>query len=327
MTRVEECIDSYKRWCAKLGITKISDVNRAVSEGRSSELVNLGEIRHEQSISQIAQRIFENPQKRLILISGPSSSGKTTFASRLKLHLKVLGIEAVTISLDNYFIKTEDMPLGDDGKADFESFESIDYRLFNEHIMELICGGEVSMPRFDFERAVPVPDAQKLRLKNDEIIIIEGIHALNEKLAENVPEQNRYRIYCTALTCLETDGGDTISSTATRLIRRTIRDFYFRNTSASYTFDLWANVEKGAKKNIYPYTDSADIVFNSSLLYEFGVYEKHLKKVFANVNLSPGYEKIRQSMFDLTKNFVPIDESIVPPMSIVKEFTGGSTLF
>lgn len=327
MTRVEECLSLYKRWCERLNISTISDLNRVVSDGKCAELINLSEIWHEQNISEIAEKIHDNAKKKLILISGPSSSGKTSFAAKLKLHLRVLGIEAVTISLDDYFIKTEDMPLNDEGKADFEAFESIDYKLFNEHIKELIAGREVSMPHFDFEASASVTGARKMQLKKHEIIIVEGIHALNEKLGASIPDENKYRIYCTALTSLSYDDLSRISSSKTRLIRRTVRDFYFRNTSPSFTFELWPNVEKGAQKNIYPYTDGADIVFNSSLLYEFGVYNSYLEEVFKSASLSEEHEKLRGSMFELTEKFLPISEGSIPPTSIIREFIGGSTLF
>lgn len=327
MTRVEHCLELYKDWCEKLNISKVSDVNRIVSENKTARLINLSEIWHEQNISEIAKKIKDNPSKKLILISGPSSSGKTSFAHRLQLHMRVLGMKAISISLDNYFTKIEDMPLNDEGKADFEAFESINYKLFNEHIKELINGGEISMPVFDFTKAVSVPNAKKMHLEDNEIIIVEGIHALNEKLGMSVSEKQKYRVYCTALTSLRNDDGTRISSRTTRLVRRTVRDFYFRSTSANFTFELWPNVEKGAQKNIYPYTDSADIVFNSSLLYEFGVYKSHVKKIFSNANIKPEYTQFENDIMSLTDKFEPIGEELICPMSIIKEFIGGSSLF
>lgn len=327
MTRVEKCLSRYKNWCERLNISTISDINRIISEGQSAKLINLSEIWHEQNISEIAEKIYEHPDKRLILISGPSSSGKTSFSIRLQLHLRVLGIKSVRISLDDYFIKISDMPLNDEGKPDYEAFESIDYKLFNENVKDLINGKEVLMPKFDFQAAKSIPDAHKMSLESNEIIIVEGIHALNEKLGMSVPHENKYRIYCTALTSLCFDDGKRISSSKTRLIRRTVRDFYFRNTQADFTFELWPNVEKGAEKNVYPYTDSADIVFNSSLLYEFAVFNSHLQRVFESISLSEEHQKLRNSMFDITEKFSDIDEKLICPTSLIREFIGGSTLF
>lgn len=327
MTRVEKCLKLYKDWCTKLNISDVSDINRIVYEGKIPKLINLSEIWHEQNISEIAKKIADNHSKKLILVSGPSSSGKTSFAKRLQLHMRVLGMKAISISLDDYFIKIDDMPKNDEGKPDFESFESINYKLFNEHIRELINGGEITMPEFDFTKSMLIPNAKKMHLEDNEIIIVEGIHALNEKIGASVPDENKYRIYCTALTALQKDNGERISSGKTRLIRRTVRDFYFRNTSAAFTFELWPNVEKGAEKNIYPYTDTADIVFNSSLLYEFGVYKKHLKKIFEKSDLSGEHQKIKQGILDLTDSFESIGEELISPASIIKEFTGGSSLF
>lgn len=327
MTRVEQCLSRYKTWCERLNISTVSDMNRIISEGKAAKLINLSEIWHEQNISEIAKKIYDHPHKKIILVSGPSSSGKTSFATRLQLHMRVLGIKAVRISLDDYFLPIKDMPLNDEEKPDYEAFESINYKLFNENIKDLIDGKEVGMPRFDFEETVSIPDAFKMKLDDNEIIIVEGIHALNEKIGMSVPDENKYRVYCTALTSLSFDDGKRISSSKTRLIRRTVRDFYFRNTKADFTFELWPNVEKGAEKNIYPYTDSADIVFNSSLLYEFGVYNRHLAKVFENITLSDEHEKLKNSMLDITEKFLSLDEGLICPTSLIREFIGGSTLF
>lgn len=327
MTRVEQCLEAYRNWCSELNISTVSDINRIISENKTAKLVNLSEIWHEQNISEIAERIKNNPQKKLILISGPSGSGKTSFAYRLQLHLRVLGIRAISISLDNYFIEITDMPKNDEGKADFEAFESIDYKLFNEHIQKLINGEKIVMPNFDFSNAKASSSMTEMQLSDNEIIIVEGIHALNEKLGMSVSDKNKYRVYCTALTCLKKDDGTRISSEKTRLVRRTVRDFYFRGTSPDFTFELWNNVEKGAQKNIYPYTDSANIVFNSSLLYEFGVYKKHVNKIFADSEIKKEYLNFKDDIFSLTDIFDAVDEEYIGRMSIIREFIGKSSLF
>ncbi len=327
MTNLDRNIQSYQLWCKKLGITSADDINRIVSEGNGTWLINISEIWHEQKISEISRRIFDHiDQKKVIFISGPSSSGKTSFATRLKLHLKVLGINAVAISLDDYFRNKDEMVLDENGKPDFESLEAIDYELFNEHVRRLVAGLEVGLPHYSFHQNRRVENARTLRLGKDEVIIVEGIHGLNEKLAAGIPDENKYKIYCTALTVL-TLHGEKISSTDTRLIRRTIRDYYFRNSPYHYTLDLWPDVESGAVKNIFPYTDSADIIFNSSLLYEFCIYRQHFNKIVPVLpSEDEDYETVER-LRDIVNSFAPIDDDMTPPTSLVREFVGGSTLF
>ena len=327
MTKIDRCINKAKNRLDRLGFPTVSDINAAVKSGDIADIINLCEIYHEQRISEIAETIHGDVKIRLVLISGPSGSGKTSFAAKLRLHLRVLGTDAVSISLDDYFKNIEDMPIGADGKYDFESFESIDYPLLNRHIGELIRGREVSMPIFDFNSDGSVPNARRLQLKENEIIIIEGIHALNEKIAENISGEQKFRVYCSALNALETDEGNRIRSSSTRLMRRLVRDFYFRNTKADFTFELWPNVEKSAEVNIYPYTDSADKIFNSSIPYEYSVYKKHLERVFDNIVLCEEHEKLKNEVMSIVDKFYVTDESKVWQTSIIREFIGGSTLF
>ena len=327
MTNLDRNIIHYQNWCQKLGITSVDDINRIIADGDGNWLINISEIWHEQKISEISRRIYDHiNQKKIIFISGPSSSGKTSFATRLRLHLKVLGINAVAISLDDYFRNKDEMILDADGKPDFESLEAIDYQLFNEHVRRLIDGQEVGLPHYSFHQNVRVENARTLQLGADEVIIVEGIHGLNEKITEGIPNDTGYKIYCTALTVLTLDG-EKISSTDTRLIRRIIRDYYFRNSSCQYTLELWPDVESGAVKNIFPYTDSADIIFNSSLLYEFSVYRQHFHKIVPQLSPdNPDYETIERLRY-IVDSFSPMDEEFTPPTSLVREFAGGSTLF
>lgn len=327
MDRIDECIGIYRNWCEKLGITTVSDINALIDGGKLNWLINVSEIWQEQNISEIAINIKNSiDRKRIVLISGPSSSGKTTFAERLKLHLRVLGIKGVAISLDDYYIKHADMPLNREGKPDFEALESIDYKRFNQNLCDLIEGKETVIPKYDFIKSAPSEQGTNLRLGNDEVIIIEGIHGLNPLLTKNIPGESMYKIYCSALTALKKDDGSKIRSRTTRLMRRLVRDFYFRGSSYSFTFDLWPHVEEGAQKNIYPFTDSADIVFNSSLLYEFGIYRKHLEKVFETA--APDDKNIQaiNELLDIVRSVKDIDQSLVPGMSLIREFIGNSTL-
>ncbi len=327
MARIDDCLAEYREWCSKLGMVSISDVNRIISEGKVNWLINVSEIWQEQKISEIALRIKDNiEKKKLIMISGPSSSGKTSFANRLQLHLKVLGINAVAISLDDYYLPRDRIPLDEDGKLDFETVDALNYELFNENVYDLIEGKSADLPIFDFKTSSPKSESRRLTLDNDEVIIVEGIHGLNDKLTSNIPGDNKYRIYCTALTALRCDDGTKIRSRTTRLIRRLIRDNFFRGTDAQRTLEQWPLVEKGAEKHIFPFTDYADIIFNSSLLYEHCVYKIYLNELlFGMTEGFSGYETV-QDLIELINRFKLIDREFVPKTSLVREFVGGSTL-
>ncbi len=327
MTRIEGCLSEYREWCAKLGIVSISDMNDIIRRGEVNRLINISEIWHEQKISEIAWQIKNDiKNKKLILISGPSSSGKTSFATRLSLHLKVLGISSCAISLDDYYYPRELIPLDENGKYDFETVEAINYPLFNKNVEDLIAGREAQLPIFDFKTSSPKPQGRTLRLAKDEVMIVEGIHALNDKLSSSIAEENKYKIYCTALTALCDDEGERIRSRTTRLIRRLIRDKAFRNSSADETLDLWPRVETGAEKYIYPFTDSADIIFNSSLLYEHSVYKIYLNELIFDMNKNSPYLEMMEELSALLSKFKLIDRDVVPRTSLVREFVGGSTI-
>ena len=326
MNRIDFCLEEYRRWSEMLGIKNSADINRMINSGKASVLINLSETFHEQKISEIARTVSNHiDEKKIILISGPSSSGKTSFSMKLRLHLRVLGINSVTISLDNYYIKPELMPLGDDGKPDFEALESIDYRRFNDDIYQLLEKGSAEVPEYDF--LTGSVSSRLLTLAKNEIIITEGIHGLNEKLAENIPEDMKYRIYCTPLSDIAVNDGKTIKPSMCRFMRRMVRDYYFRRADFRLSFALWPNAEKGAEKNIYPLTERADIIFNSALLYEPAVYRPHLHKILADV--PDDFEEIEtvRNILSATDSFDPVDASLIPPSSIIKEFIGGSSLF
>ena len=327
MDRIEQCILTYRDWCKKLGIQTTSDINRIIEKGDVNWLINVSEIWQEQNISEIAKSIKDQVgKKKVILISGPSSSGKTTFATKLKLHLRVLGIKGVTISLDDYYIRHKDMPLNREGKPDFEAVESINYKLFNQNLIDLTQGREAVLPIYDFKTSTPIENGKTLTLERDQVIIVEGIHGLNPLLTQNIPCENMYKVYCSALTALKNDDGSKIRSRTTRLMRRLIRDYYFRNSDYKYTFELWPHVEEGAQKNIFPYTDTADIVFNSSLLYEFGLYNRHLTTVLADATPDDKNIESINELLGIVQSVCEIDPALVPGTSLAREFIGGSTL-
>ena len=327
MSRIDDCLAEDRSWCLKLGISSVADANEIIKNGGTDRLINISEAWQAQKISEIAQKIKESiSRKKIILVSGPSSSGKTSFSRRLQLHLEVLGIHAVPISLDDYYIAIPDMPLDDEGKPDFESPESIDYKRFNADISALAEGKTAYLPKFDFDSKEHIPNGREIKLKDSEVIIAEGIHALNPKFACGIPDSGKYRIYCSALTALLSNDGVKIKSRTTRLIRRLIRDYYFRNSSCDFTFSLWPNQERGTQKYIFPYTDTADIIFNSSLLYEFGVYHRYLDVVFKDVKADNPNIGMINELRELTGAFEPIDRERTPHWSLIREFVGGSTL-
>ncbi|MBR5515033.1 MAG: hypothetical protein IKU52_02380 [Clostridia bacterium] len=327
MSRIELTINEYRNWCAKLGIVTVSDLNRIISQGSVNWLINVSEIWQEQKISEMAKDIKDNIEKRrIILISGPSSSGKTSFANRLSLHLKVLGVNSVAISLDDYYLSRNEIPLDENGEYDLETIEAIDYRLFNENVEALIEKGRARLPIFDFKSSSRLDVGREISLGDNEVIIVEGIHGLNPKLVSNIPDDNKFKIYCSALTALKNDDMTKINSRTTRLIRRLIRDHFFRGTTAKDTLARWQSVEQGAAKHIFPYTENANIIFNSSLLYEHCVYKIYLNELlFGMTEGSSGYETV-QELLMLINKFKLIDREVVPKTSLVREFVGGSTL-
>ena len=328
MSKIDKSLEEYKNWCSSLGILCADDINRASAQGEINNIINLSEIWHEHCISNIAETIKENiGSKKIIMIAGPSSSGKTSFSHRLMLHLKVLGINAKTISLDDYYYDKSDTPLEELDYLTFDYADSLDYNLFGENMKTLLSGAEASLPIFDFATRRQIIGKKNMRLNDNEVIIVEGLHALNDVVTSRVGGGNLYKIYCTALTCLKRNDGSKISPRSARLLRRLIRDCYFRSSNANFTFQMWDDVEKAAEVNIYPFTDSADVVFNSSVLYEFCVYKKHAAKFMSDGQVSEKYKNFTDSINSLLSDFSPLDDSFVPRMCFVREFIGGSSLF
>ena len=327
MDRIQMVLKKYKGWCEKLGIVNINDVNRIVKEGKTKQLINVSEILHEQNISDIAEQILENiDKKKIVLISGPSSSGKTSFANKLQLHLKVLGLNAVSVSMDDYYLDPENIPKDEFGVSKIEDLEALDYERFNCDMADLVSGKTAYIPAFDFEKLQSKKGERLLKLQDDEIIIVEGIHALNSKITDNIADDRKYKVYCSALTALSRNDGERIKSQTTRQIRRLIRDNSFRNTGYKRTFEMWPEVEAGAKRNIYPYTDSADIIFNSSLLYELAVYKSYIGSLFAGSENDAEYIDKINKIRELLDGFEEINTNMIPPFSLIREFIGGSTL-
>ena len=259
----------------------------------------------------------------MVLIAGPSSSGKTTFAQRLGIQLRLNKIQPVTISVDNYFVEREDNPKDENGEYDFECIEAVDTKLFNDHLLRLLNGEEIEVPTFDFLTGHKKYKGNKLKLEKDQILVIEGIHCLNDKLTEQIPQEQKYKVYASALTVLSIDRYNRISTTDTRLIRRIVRDYQFRGYSAEHTIHSWPIVNKGEEKNIFPFQEEANSVFNTSLIYEISALKPIAEPLLKQIpNTSREYAEA-QRLLDILKYFREIPNELIPRNSILKEFTGG----
>lgn len=323
--RLIRVIDEFRLWGDILGIHTVADLNRAIADGKTNDLIHMQEGFHEKKFAQIAEEIkVAFPRKRLVLIAGPSSSGKTTFAQRLKIHLRINGLSPVTISLDNYYKPKNEVPLDESGKPDLETVEAIDYKLFSHHLKELIEGKEVALPRFDFMLGKRVP-GNILKLREEQIIIVEGIHALNEKLSFSIRACDKYKIYITPLIDLQFDDANPVSPTDLRLIRRIVRDMQFRDMDAEGTLKMWDSVQRGERNYIFPFEEQADTVFDSSFIYGFCVL-----KAFAWGELEKiGRDSLKyseaQRLLDVLAHFSTMDYRNVPSYSLMREFIGGSS--
>ncbi len=317
-------LDEYKDIHRILDINTIYKLNKQITSGNAAELVLLAEALHEKKISDIADNIVKRRGVKVILIAGPSSSGKTTFAKRLGIQLRLNGLKPVTISVDNYFVERKDTPLDENGKYDFERLEAIDLKLFNDHLNALLNGEEILCPTFDFKLGTKQYNGEKMKLADDEILVIEGIHCLNDKLTESIPKDKKYKIYISALTVLNIDYYNRISTTDSRLMRRMVRDHNFRGYSALHTLQIWDSVNRGEEKYIFPFQEQSDSMFNTSLIYEICVLKKYLMPLLAQIdNTHPEYSEAKR-LHEFLKYFQDIDDKYVPENSLLREFIGGS---
>lgn len=321
-----DIFQEYNEWGKILGVSSVASINDQVIKGNTSELIRISEALHEKKVAQIADKIFSQKDRvKLILLSGPSSSGKTTTAKRLAVQLKVNGMKPHIISLDDYFVNREDTPRDEDGNFDFEALEALDIPKFNQDLIKLLNGEEIEIPKFSFETGTRFYDGTKLQIEPNGIIIFEGIHALNPKLTEQIEDDRKFKIYVSALTSLSIDGMNRIPTTDNRLLRRMIRDYKYRGYSALETIGRWQSVRKGENKNIFPYQENADTMFNSSLLYEFGVLKNQAEKILQEVpSTAQEYDEATR-LLNFLSYILPISDTEVPPTSILREFLGGST--
>lgn len=321
ISTMEEYDELYKL----MKINTVYRLNKKIQEGKIKELILFSEAIHEKKIAEIASKIKAKNNVRMILIAGPTSSGKTTFAGKLGMALRVQGIKPVTISVDNYFVEREQNPVDENGNYDFECLEAVDVNLFNTQLLALLAGQEVELPTFDFTTGHKQYLGNKLKLQEDEILIIEGIHCLNDELTNQIPKENKFKVYISDLTVLNIDYYNRISTTDTRLIRRISRDYKFRNYSALHTLKMWSSVNKGEQKYIFPYQEEADCMFNSSILYEIAVLKDFVLPLLEEIDdTHPEYSEAKR-LIEMLRYFESVKNiDLIPNNSLLREFIGGS---
>ena len=315
-----------RKFSNRLGVAHVGDLNHACIDGSIREVIKVAEGRHEKRIAQIADEISASGGRRLVLVAGPSSAGKTTFTKRLSIQLKVNHVEPVSISLDNYYVDRHKTPKDSNGKYDFEALEAIDIKLFNSDLKKILAGKRVMTPRYDFNRGKRSDKQQiPVQLKDSSVLIIEGIHGLNDALTPAVPADKKYRIYINALNPLAIDTHNRLHTSDARLIRRIVRDRHYRGYLAAETIHSWDSVRRGERKHIFPYQESADVIFDSSLLYEISVLKVFADRYLLEVPRTDEAfaEAFRLRMF--LSMFVPILPGDIPQTSLLREFIGGSS--
>ena len=318
----------YKEWVDVMGVPNIGLLNTRVLAGEASDLIKVAEAFHEKKLASIADAIYAANRSRgarLVLISGPSSSGKTTFAKRLGIQMRILGLDPVLISLDDYFLEREQTPRDENGDFDYETIDALDLKTFNEHLGQLFDGQSVDIPRYDFISGKRQWHESPLQLSDRSVLVVEGIHGLNPRLTEKVPDSYKYRIYISAFTSIMMDDMNRIPTTDNRLIRRIVRDNETRGSDAVSTLRRWASVRAGEDKYIFPYQENADVMFNSSLFYELPVLRSYAEPLLYNVpNTVPEYGEAKR-LLKFLDNFLNISSVEIPHASILREFIGGSS--
>lgn len=320
LTSLEEYEDIHNI----LKLNTVYQLNEVIRKGGANDLILLDEALHEKKIAQIADKVAKNKNIKLVLIAGPSSSGKTTFAKRLGVQLRLDGLKIVTISVDNYFVERDKTPLDENGKYDFETIEAIDLDLFNSDITALLNGEEIDVPTFDFVHGKRVYNGEKMKLEEDQILVMEGIHCLNDRLTQSIPKENKFKIYISDLAILNMDRYNRISTTDARLIRRIVRDNQFRGYSAAKTLQAWPSVNRGEEKNIFPYQEEADCMFNTSLIFELSALKNHALRLLRRIDKKePEYLEAKR-LCDFLEYFEPIRKADIFKNSLLREFLGGS---
>ncbi len=320
--KLVEVFEESAKWSKIIGVDYAGALNSAICEERIQEIILISEALQEKKIANIADMITKN-NKKVVLIAGPSSSGKTTFANRICIQLKVNGITPYVVSLDNYYLNRENVPLDEDGKPDFECLESLDVERINKDIETLIKGEPTEIPKFNFITGKR-EKGKTITLKENEVIIIEGIHGLNEKISANIDKKDKFKIFISALTQLNIDSHNRISTTDARIFRRLVRDHHFRGFGVNKTIQIWSDVMKGEIKNIFPFQEEADVIFNSALIYELAVLKPFADPLLYRVTKDEEEYSEATRLIKFLDSFLPINcLDAIPPNSIIREFIGG----
>ncbi|MDA3906261.1 MAG: nucleoside kinase [Bacteroidales bacterium] len=321
-----EIFREFKEWVDIIGVPNVGQLNLATKNGKISEIIKISEALQEKKLASIADMINKRKENlKVIFISGPSSSGKTTFAKRLSIQLSVNGYTPIVLSMDNYFLDREHTPKDKDGEYDFESPLALDIKFFNENMLDLFDGKEVNLPKFSFSTGQRTFNGSQLKLEKNSIILVEGIHALNPIVSKMIPENRKFKVYVSALTPLSIDSSNRIPTTDNRLIRRMVRDSLYRGYSALETLKRWSSVRNGEAEHIFPYQEEADVMFNTALLFELGVLKRWVEPILKEVPpIVPEYSEARR-LLKFLSYILPIAEKEIPPTSILREFLDGSS--
>lgn len=312
------------QWGNMLEVDTVGALNDVIAKGKIRDLMLVQEALQEKKIADIAEKIVANPDKKLVMIAGPSSSGKTTFSHRLSIQLRAHGLKAHPLEVDNYFVEREQTPLDADGKYNFESIKAIDIELFNQQMNDLLAGKTVEIPKFNFKSGKKEYKGDYLTLGKDDILVVEGIHCLNDELTQMIPGDKKFKIYISALTQLNIDEHNRIPTTDGRLIRRMVRDARTRGTSAKQTLNMWDSVRRGEEENIFPFQEQADVMFNSALIYELSVLKQYAEPLlFAIGKDEPEYQEAKR-LLKFLDYFLGVSSEDIPKNSIIREFAGGS---
>ncbi len=317
-------LQDSKKWSKMLGIGSVGSLNDAIAQGRGNELILLQEALMEERIGTIAARIAQDSNKKFIMIAGPSSSGKTTFSNRLSIQLSAKGLTPHPIGLDDYYVDRDKCPRDENGEFDFECLESIDVEQFNMDMTSLLNGEEVSMPSFNFKTGKREYRGRRLRLGPNDILVIEGIHGLNDKLSHSLPNESKFRIYISALTQLSIDEHSPLPTTDGRLLRRIVRDARTRNTTAQETLAMWHSVRRGEEKYIFPFQESADVMFNSALVYELAVLKTYAEPLLFQIPRDSEEYPEAKRLLKFLDYFLPLPTEGIAHNSLIREFIGGS---
>lgn len=317
--------DSY-RWSDKLEVPNVAALNNLICDGKGAELIMMQEALQEKNIGNIAETAARDPDKRIVMIAGPSSSGKTTFSHRLATHFHALGYNPHPIAVDNYFRNREEYPRDELGNVDMEALGCVDIETFNEHMNALLAGDKVEIPRFNFHTGKREYKGNYLQMGKKDILIIEGIHCLNDELSYSLPKESKFKIYISALTQLNVDEHNRIPTTDGRLIRRMVRDARTRGTNAFETIQMWQSVRRGEDRNIFPYQESADVMFNSALVYELAVLKLYAEPLLFGIPRDTVEYDEAKRLLKFMDYFLGMDSEMIPKNSILREFIGGSCL-